>query len=63
RVIDYVLVRNAELIHKIERKVQTFYSQVSGKATNLSDHYAMEFNVNFNTVVVDNSLAQVVFQK
>lgn len=57
KVIDYVLVRNAELIHKIERTVQTFYSQVSGKATNLSDHYAMEFKVNFN--VVENSLAQI----
>lgn len=56
KVIDYVLVRNAELIHKIERSVQTFYSQVAGKATNLSDHYAMEFKVNFNTP--DNSLAQ-----
>jgi len=57
KVIDYVLVRNAALIHKIERTVQTFYSQVAGKATNLSDHYAMEFKVNFK--VVDNSLAQV----
>ncbi len=57
KVIDYVLVRNAALIHKIERKVQTFYSQVAGKATNLSDHYAMEFNINFSAD--ETSIAQV----
>ena len=57
RIIDYVLVRNGELIHKIERKVQTFLSKINGFETNLSDHYAMEFVVNFN--VVDNSLAQI----
>jgi len=51
RVIDYVLVRNGNLIHNIERKVQTFFSQVSGRTSNLSDHYAMEFNVNFATPV------------
>jgi len=56
KIIDYVLVRNLELIHKIERTVQTFYSQVAGKATNLSDHYAMEFKVSFNTF--DTELAQ-----
>jgi len=47
RVLDYVLVRNAGLIHTIERKVQTFCAHVDGRATNLSDHYAMEFSVNF----------------
>jgi len=57
RIIDYVLVRNGELIHKIERKVQTFLSKINGFETNLSDHYAMEFVVNFN--VLDNSLAQI----
>jgi endonuclease/exonuclease/phosphatase family metal-dependent hydrolase len=57
RIIDYVLVRNGELIHNIERKVQTFLSKINGYETNLSDHYAMEFVVNFN--VVDKSLAQL----
>ena len=62
RVIDYVLVRNAELIHTIERKVQIFYWHVAGRATNLSDHYAMEFSVNFNNLI-DQRVAQVVFDK
>lgn len=47
RIIDYVLVRNGDLIHNVERKVQTFFSRVGGRTSNLSDHYAMEFNVNF----------------
>jgi endonuclease/exonuclease/phosphatase family metal-dependent hydrolase len=47
RVIDYVLVRNEELIHRIERKVQTFFTSMKGNATYLSDHYAMEFSVKF----------------
>ena len=58
RVLDYVLVRNSELIHNIERKIQTFYSHVSGKDTNLSDHYAIEFSVDFNKSV-NNSIAQL----
>ncbi|MDP4240064.1 MAG: sphingomyelin phosphodiesterase [Bacteroidota bacterium] len=55
RIIDYVLVRNGNLIHNIERKVQTFFSQVGGRASNLSDHYAMEFNVNFATIADPNN--------
>jgi len=51
RVIDYVLVRNGSLIHNIERKVQTFFSHIGDHKSNLSDHYAMEFNVNFATAV------------
>jgi len=51
RVIDYVLVRNGNLIHNVERKVQTFFSRIGGRTSNLSDHYAMEFNVNFATTV------------
>lgn len=47
RVIDYVLVRNVELIHKIERRVQTFFAHIGEHKTNLSDHYAMEFDVSF----------------
>ena len=58
RVLDYVLVRNSVLIHNIERKIQTFYSHVSGKETNLSDHYAIEFSVGFNKPI-NNSIAQL----
>jgi len=47
RIIDYVLVRNEGLIEKMERKVQTFFSEIGGNESNLSDHYAMEFSVNF----------------
>jgi len=47
RIIDYVLVRNGDLIEKMERKVQTFFSDIGGNESNLSDHYAMEFSVNF----------------
>jgi len=47
KIIDYVLVRNGSLIEKIERKVQTFFTNIGGCESNLSDHYAMEFSVNF----------------
>ncbi len=57
RIIDYVLVRNAALIDKIERKVQTFFTFVGGVESNLSDHYAMEFKVSFS-VQSDKSIAQ-----
>ncbi len=58
RTIDYVLVRNSELIHNIERKVQTFLAKVGGVETNLSDHYAMEFSVNFGQNI-ENHTAQL----
>jgi len=48
RVIDYILVRNEQWIDHIERKVQTFYARIGHKSSNLSDHYAMEANINFN---------------
>ncbi len=47
RTIDYVLVRNSELLHDIERKVQTFLSKVGNAESNLSDHYALELSVSF----------------
>ena len=47
KLIDYVLVRNGELIERIERKVQTFFSKIGDLDSNLSDHYAMEFNIDF----------------
>ncbi|MFZ4581830.1 MAG: sphingomyelin phosphodiesterase [Paludibacter sp.] len=59
RIIDYVLVRNGELIHSIERKVQTFFSKINGYETHLSDHYAMEFNVSFR-VSGENTTVQMV---
>lgn len=58
-VIDYVLVRNAALIHNVERKVQTFLGHIGGRTTNLSDHYAMEFHVDF-LPTVDNSTTQMI---
>ena len=51
-VIDYILVRNEQWIKHIERKVQTFYAKIGMKSSNLSDHYAMEANINFNTPVL-----------
>lgn len=48
RILDYALVRNAEIIENIERKVQTFLTGVGDGETHLSDHYAMEVNVSFS---------------
>jgi len=60
RVIDYVLVRNEGLIDKIERKVQTFFTNNKGNESYLSDHYAMEFCVNFSDAGNNESLASVL---
>jgi len=46
RMIDYVLVRNSTFIVKMERKVKIFFSNISALNC-LSDHYAIEFSVNF----------------
>jgi len=56
RVIDYILVRNEQWIENIERKVQTFYTKTGSKSSNLSDHYAMEANINFNPSLMNNTL-------
>ena len=48
RVIDYILVRNDQFIHQIERTVKTFYEKIGQRPSNLSDHYAMEAVINFN---------------
>ena len=56
KVIDYVLVRNENLIQNVERRVLTFLDHVGGRVTNLSDHYAMEFHVNF--LPVDGNYAE-----
>jgi endonuclease/exonuclease/phosphatase family metal-dependent hydrolase len=55
RTIDYVLVRNAGLIEKTERKVQTFLSYINGYESYLSDHYAMEFSISFADAVAGNN--------
>ncbi|VBB48317.1 Endonuclease/exonuclease/phosphatase [uncultured Paludibacter sp.] len=47
RIIDYVLVRNLEWFHNIERKVNTFYVKSSNYSGNLSDHYAIEASILF----------------
>ncbi|HLP05531.1 MAG TPA: endonuclease/exonuclease/phosphatase family protein [Paludibacter sp.] len=59
KVIDYVLVRNAALVHNVERRVQTFLAHIGGRTTNLSDHYAMEFHVDF-LPAVNNPVTQMV---
>lgn len=59
RVIDYVLVRNGQLIRKIERKVQTFLAKINGSESHLSDHYGMELNVSFNDTSVGNPTIQM----
>jgi endonuclease/exonuclease/phosphatase family metal-dependent hydrolase len=48
RIIDYVLVRNENRLHRMERKVQTFLTRTKGRVTNLSDHYAMEVSLAFS---------------
>lgn len=49
KTIDYVLIRNARWIKNIERKVNTFYEINKNYIGNLSDHYALEAEVNFYT--------------
>jgi len=50
QILDYALIRNAGIIDKVERKVQTFLTGIGEGETYLSDHYAMEFNVNFSEI-------------
>lgn len=45
RTIDYILVRNEKWIKNIERKVNTFYEKSKKYTGNLSDHYALEADV------------------
>lgn len=59
-VIDYILVRNEQWIGHIERKVQTFYTKIGRRSSNLSDHYAMEANINFNIAPLDKVLLVTV---
>ena len=59
-VIDYILVRNEQWIGHIERKVQTFYTKIGRRSSNLSDHYAMEANINFNATPLNSVLLVTV---
>jgi len=59
-LIDYILVRNEKWIDHIERKVQTFYTKIGSRSSNLSDHYAMEANINFNTPPLNSALLVTV---
>lgn len=56
RVIDYILVRNDQFIHQIERTVKTFYSKIGQRPSNLSDHYAMEAVIDFNPSLALNTV-------
>ncbi|HLP06340.1 MAG TPA: sphingomyelin phosphodiesterase [Paludibacter sp.] len=47
QLIDYVLVRNDELVHNIDRRIHAFLAKIGKRESNLSDHYAMEFDVDF----------------
>lgn len=47
KLIDYVLVRNSELIDNIDRRIHTFFDKIGNQDSNLSDHYAMEFDIKF----------------
>ena len=61
KVIDYILVRNDQFIHRIERSVKTFYAKIGQRPSNLSDHYAMVAVINFNpTLSLNNVLASAV---
>lgn len=47
KVIDYILIRNDQLIDRIDRKVHTFYEKLGHDYAHLSDHYAMEATISF----------------
>jgi endonuclease/exonuclease/phosphatase family metal-dependent hydrolase len=50
KILDYALVRNDALIEKTDRKVHAFFSNIGEVESPLSDHYAMELNVNFTEI-------------
>ena len=47
-LIDYILVRNAKVIRNIERKVFVLKERIQDNLFDLSDHYGIEANVNFD---------------
>ncbi len=46
-LIDYILVRNSQLIQNIHRKVSIFQGNNKNTAIDLSDHYAIEAIIDF----------------
>ena len=49
RLIDYVLIRNNNLIKEIRRRIAVFKEHRNNLSLDLSDHYGMEAVVNFGT--------------
>ena len=47
-LIDYILVRNAKAIRNIERKVFVLKEGIKDNLSDLSDHYGIEANVQFD---------------
>ena len=47
-LIDYILVRNAKAIRKIERYVFVLKDHLKNNYSDLSDHYGIEADVNFD---------------
>lgn len=45
KLIDYFLLRNDELIHRIERKIRAFQRMVGEELHHLSDHHALEAEI------------------
>ncbi len=45
KLIDYFLLRNDELVHRIERKIRAFQRMVGDELHHLSDHHALEAEI------------------
>jgi len=45
KLIDYFLLRNDDLVHRIERKIRAFQRMVGEELHHLSDHYALEAEI------------------
>lgn len=45
KLIDYILLRNDELVLRIERKIRAFQRMVGEELHHLSDHYALEAEI------------------
>ena len=50
-LIDYILVRNSQLIQSISRRVSVFYGYNKDIITDLSDHYAIEATIFFSSAL------------
>jgi endonuclease/exonuclease/phosphatase family metal-dependent hydrolase len=49
-LIDYILIRNSQLIQQIHRKVSIFRGHHQNMDVELSDHYAIEATIDFGTM-------------